>query len=73
MQILLARDLLLVTQGLSPRLVDGTDRAVLEAQAARLSLPQIHGYLRALERATERIDQNVDARLTLEALLVAVP
>lgn len=73
MQILLARDLLLLAQGLPPRLVEGEDRDVLEAQARRLSLQQIHGYLRALERATERIDQNVDARLTLEALLVAAP
>jgi DNA polymerase III subunit delta' len=73
MQILLARDLLLLAQGLPPRLVEGEDRDVLEAQARRLSLQQIHRYLRALERATERIDQNVDARLTLEALLVAAP
>jgi DNA polymerase-3 subunit delta' len=70
---LLARDLLLLSQGLPPRLVSGGERSTLERQAARLRLDQVHDYLQALRRAMDRIDRNVDPRLTLEALVVAAP
>jgi DNA polymerase-3 subunit delta' len=71
--VLLARDLLLISQGVPPRLSSGAERARLEGQAARLDLRQIHAYLRGLQTAMRRIDQNVDPRLALEALLVAAP
>jgi DNA polymerase-3 subunit delta' len=71
--LLLARDLLLLSQGLSPRLVDGAARERLARQAARLSLSQIDAYLASIRTAMERIDRNVDPRLSLEALLTGAP
>jgi DNA polymerase-3 subunit delta' len=73
LQILLARDLLLLAQGLPARVAVGEERDALARQSGRLRLDQIHAYIEALQRATERIDQNVDPRLTLEALLVTAP
>lgn len=70
---LLARDLLLLSQSRPPRLAEGEQRETLARQAARLSLESVESYLRAVRLAMERIDQNVDARLTLEALLVSLP
>ena len=70
---LLARDVLLLSQGLAPRLVSGAERDVLERQAARLRVDELHEYLQALRRTMDRIDRNVDPRLALEALMVAAP
>jgi DNA polymerase-3 subunit delta' len=71
--LLLARDLLLMSQGLPPQLASGQQQEALARQARRFSLAQIHAYIRSLRVAMERIDQNVDPRLTLEALLVNLP
>lgn len=71
--LLLARDLLLVSEGLAPQLASAPQRETLERQANRLDLSQIHAYLGKLRVAMQRIDQNVDPRLTLEALLVHLP
>jgi DNA polymerase-3 subunit delta' len=71
--VLLARDLLLLAQGLPPRLVAGEQRELVARQAAHYDLRQIHAYLCSLRLAMERIDSNVDPRLTLEALFVALP
>ena len=70
---LLGRDLLFLAQGLPAQLVGGEQGEMLERQARRLSVSQIHAYLQGLRLAMERIDSNVDPRLTLEALLVDVP
>lgn len=71
--ILLARDLLLIGQGIPPRVVDGAQRETLERQSARVTLDEVGNYLRSLKVAMDRIDQNVDPRLTLEALVVSAP
>jgi DNA polymerase-3 subunit delta' len=71
--VLLARDLLLLSQGLPPQLVSGELSELIARQARRHELRQIHRYLRDLRLAMERIDANVDPRLTLEALFVALP
>ncbi|HZU11272.1 MAG TPA: DNA polymerase III subunit delta' [Chloroflexota bacterium] len=70
---LLARDLLLISQDLPPRLVTGDTQTRLAAQATRLTLTEIHRSLESLRLAMERIDRNVDGRLTLEALFTALP
>ena len=70
---LLARDILLLSQDLTPRLASGKELDVLSRQATRVTLDQIHAYLRGLKTAMERIDQNVDPRLALEALMVSLP
>lgn len=70
---LLAGDLLLLFHDLPPRLVSGADSERLRVQATRLGLEGIMAYLGRLRRAMERIDQNVDPRLALEAAIVSLP
>jgi DNA polymerase III gamma/tau subunit len=71
--LLLARDLLLISQGRPAQLVTGAQEERLAAQARRYSLEQISAYLQRLRLAMERLDGNVDPRLALEALLVSLP
>jgi DNA polymerase III gamma/tau subunit len=71
--LLLARDLLLLSQGLPAQLVSGTQQETLARQAASLGAARINAYLHSLRLTMERIDQNVDPRLALEALLVREP
>jgi DNA polymerase-3 subunit delta' len=70
--LLLGRDLLLISQGCPAQLVTDEQRDVLARQATRYSVWQIANYFRRLRRAMERIDQNVDPRLALEALLLSL-
>lgn len=70
--LLLTRDLLFVSQGMPPQITVSLhdDRG----HAARsYSLADIHAALRGIRVAMQRIDQNVDPRLTLEALFVSLP
>jgi DNA polymerase III subunit delta' len=71
--VLLARDLLLLSQGLPAQLVSGVQGEMLARQARRLGLAGAHAYLEKLRLTMDRIDQNVDPRLALEALLVSLP
>jgi DNA polymerase-3 subunit delta' len=71
--LLLARDLLLLNQGLPSRTALDEQHAALRRQAQRYSLAEISGYLQAIRKAMIRIDANVDPRLALEAALVAAP
>lgn len=68
---LLARDLLLVKEGLPPRAALQEQHEALRRQAERSSLQEISALLQAIRRAMIRIDANVDPRLALEAALVA--
>lgn len=70
---LIARDLLMLGQGLTPVLLDGDNWQNVRTQSRRYTLAQILAYLSAIRTAMERIDANVDARLTLEALVMALP
>ncbi len=71
LMMILTRDLLFITQGLPPWFM-GTDEAdLLRSRGAGLSLREIHGRMAALKAAMERIDQNVDPRLSLEAALIS--
>lgn len=67
------RDLLLLHFGLAPVLVHGKDGEMLALQAKRLGPAAIGDYLRDLRLAMDRIDRNVDPRLTLEALFLSAP
>ncbi|HEX8916991.1 MAG TPA: hypothetical protein VF898_00670, partial [Chloroflexota bacterium] len=71
--LLLARDVLLLSQNQSPRFTPPELQETLEKQARRYRLEQISMYLDAIRTAMIRIDQNVDPRLVLEALFVRLP
>jgi DNA polymerase III gamma/tau subunit len=71
--LLLARDLLLVKEGITPRTALDEQTDVLRRQAQRYSLAEISSYLQAIRRAMIRIDANVDPRLALEAAFVISP
>ncbi|MGH2447230.1 MAG: ATP-binding protein [Chloroflexota bacterium] len=68
-----ARDLLLVGCGLPAGIVDAPRQDLLLRQASRVSLAGIQRYLRSIALAMDRLDAGVDARLTLEALMVRIP
>ncbi len=68
--LLLARDLLLVSQGLPAQTVLDEQHAVLRRQAERMTLAGIAAYVQAIRIAMVRIDANVDPRLAVEAALV---
>jgi DNA polymerase-3 subunit delta' len=69
----LERDLLRVREGLPPVLVAGSGTSRLEAVAKRLSLEEIERWLSGTRLVMDRVDSNVDPRLALEAMLVALP
>jgi DNA polymerase-3 subunit delta' len=71
--LLLARDLLLLEEGLPPATVSGKFEEIVRRQANRLPLPRLDRYIQRIRVTMERIDQNVDPRLALEALLVSAP
>lgn len=73
MLVLLAHDMLLAREGLPPRMVSAAQATALTASARRYSLAQLRCYLKSLGTAMERIDQNVDPRLALEAVMVGLP
>jgi DNA polymerase-3 subunit delta' len=71
--VLLARDLLLLASGRPAALATGEDLARLRAQASRVGFNRIIAYLDRLRLTMDRIDQNVDPRLALEALFLNLP
>ena len=71
--VLLAQDMVLAREGLPPRLVSAAQEPALTVSARRYSLSQLGCYLKSLGTAMERIDQNVDPRLALEAVMVGLP
>ncbi|MHB1414488.1 MAG: DNA polymerase III subunit delta' [Chloroflexota bacterium] len=67
------RDVLLVQAG-AEELVANHDRlAVLRRQAQKCPVARTHTYLRHIEAARAQLDQNVNPRLALEALLLNIP
>jgi DNA polymerase III subunit delta' len=75
LELLLAleRDVLRVREGLPPVLVSGVGQSRLEAAARQLSLDEIERWLSGTRLVMDRVDSNVDPRLALEAMLVALP
>jgi DNA polymerase-3 subunit delta' len=71
--VLIARDLLLLSTGRPAALVIGDEQNRLRAQAARIGFSRIITYLDRLRLTMDRVDQNVDPRLALEALFLNLP
>jgi DNA polymerase-3 subunit delta' len=67
------RDVLLATSGNADLIVNSSSRQQIEGLAAGITSAQAQDVLRAIAAAGARIDQNVDPRLTLESLAIAVP
>jgi DNA polymerase-3 subunit delta' len=67
------RDLLLARSG-NPGALINVDRAqAIMADAQRYTLHAIQSYLRAIERASQQMDQNVSPGLAMEVLLLKLP
>ncbi len=67
------RDLMVVKEGL-PRFVKHLARLdILEASAAKTTVEQIAKAIRAIEETMRFLDRNVNARLALESMMLAIP
>jgi DNA polymerase-3 subunit delta' len=66
------RDVLLVCGGHPELVTNRTRLAELERQAQQQALDRVYCVLRAIVTAMVRIDQNVDPRLALEALVTSI-
>lgn len=71
LMMVMSRDLLLMSQSLPPQFLGPEDQVRLQRDTAGLDLRRIHAHIAALKSAMERIDQNVDPRLALEAALIS--
>jgi DNA polymerase-3 subunit delta' len=71
--VLLARDLIYLHEGMATDLTTDEAQRTLARQADRFGLGQLHAYMRCLRTAMERVEQNVDPRLALEAIVVNLP
>ncbi|MCL5026142.1 MAG: DNA polymerase III subunit delta', partial [Chloroflexi bacterium] len=67
------RDLILLQAGCDDLLTNVDFEGELREQARRLTLAQVRAGLRALEEAGTRLRANVNARLALEAMMLALP
>lgn len=67
------RDLLLVQQGCAGALRNVDLAAELAREAARFDPGQVHRYLARLQAAPAQINQNANARLLLETLVLHIP
>lgn len=67
------RDVLLVSAGCGELVVNDDRRVLLEEHAATMPLEAVHAFLRALSLAVDRLQQNVNPRLALEALMLELP
>ncbi len=67
------RDLLLVKGGCGSAIVNADFAERLQRDADRFDLPAIERYLTAIQDARTQIEQNVNGRLALEVLFLAMP
>lgn len=67
------RDLLLVKGGCAEAVVNSDMRERLGREAEGLELPAIWRTIGAIQNARQQIDQNVNARLALEVMLLETP
>ena len=66
------RDILLAASGEPDLIVNSSSRAEIEKFAADITVARAQNVVRAIAEAGARIDQNVDPRLTLETLAIAL-
>lgn len=67
------RDLLLLSAGLKGHIVNADRSGELETRVRSYTVGQIRDFLTSLLLALRRLEQDVNARLTLEALLLQMP
>ncbi|MGD9115782.1 MAG: AAA family ATPase [Dehalococcoidia bacterium] len=67
------RDLLLVRLGSGDSVTNVDHKAELEEMGRSYSLPQIRSFIGAIQAAAEQLNQNANARLALEVLMLAIP
>jgi DNA polymerase III subunit delta' len=67
------RDLLLAKAGCQNMMVNADRAEALQKEAHRYSLAQIRAFLESLRAAGQQLRQNVNPRLALEVLVLAVP
>lgn len=67
------RDLLMIKMGLEDMIINLDRRRDLQAQAAVYERPQIEGFTASLNEAKRKLEQDVNARLALEALFLRMP
>jgi DNA polymerase III gamma/tau subunit len=67
------RDVLLLSQRADARVTNVDYAAQLEQLAATLSLDEIQRALDATRRATRQLEQNANARLVTEVLMLSLP
>ena len=67
------RDLLLMASGSSAEIANLDRVEALREMAGRYSLGQVRDFIEALRAAAWRLEHNVNARLTLEVLLLSLP
>ena len=67
------RDLLLLKGELMERVVNVDQEAILRQQCQKYSLQEARDFLRAIQLTLKRLEQNVNARLALEVLLLDLP
>ncbi len=67
------RDLLLVRSGCAEMVSNVDLRAVLEEQGGRHDLREICGFIGSIRQTVRQLDQNANARLALEVLVLDLP
>ncbi len=67
------RDLLLARSGNVQALVNVDRQQTVSSEAQHYTLDEIHACLRSIERAAQQIEQNVNATLAMEVLLLSLP
>jgi len=67
------RDLLLIKAGNEQYVANIDHRVVLRSQADRLTIGQIHQFIRNLRAVPRQLEANVNARLAFEVLLLQMP
>jgi DNA polymerase-3 subunit delta' len=67
------RDLLLVKEGAVDYIHNTDWVAQLSLQAARLTVPQMTGFLKRVLQTLEALDRNANARLALEVMMLDLP
>lgn len=67
------RDLLLINAGLAERIVNVDRKSELSDRARSYRAEQLHAFLSALLTTSRRLEQDVNARLALEALMLSIP
>jgi DNA polymerase-3 subunit delta' len=67
------RDLLLAKAGCQAMVVNADRAEALQRETRRYSLAQVRAFLESLRAAGQQLRQNVNPRLALEVLVLAIP